>query len=223
MKNSASTRADKSNLKSKKRIIIAVVIIVAALILLYALTVILPILFNNANNENSDATETIDFEWYPADYEEDIFADEDYLKLISNGILRYKSENSITVVNENEAHLYGDAAEVMIHMFYSILKGDADTYNSLFSEQYLANNKPMPSFTKQKLYNARIEIFSYEQIEEKNGNNYTKYTFKIEYNIFENNGTFRKDMAEDARAQFVEVTDRDGKYLIDSIFYSRYK
>ena len=106
-------------------------------------------------------------------------------------------------------------------MVYAIINGNASEYNSLFSKKYFENHEPKQSFTMQKIYNGKITYFSSES-ETIDGVTYKTYTYNLVYNIFENNGTFRKDIGDGARMQYIKVSEREGKMLIDDIQYVRY-
>ena len=205
----------------KKRIIIVFLIILAVLLLLYTITLILPFFVKEANPEESEYI--ADFHFYPADYSEDIFEDDEYLALIRDGILIYdNNSNFATTVTKENANQLGDAGAVLlVDMVYAIIEGNAKEYNSLFSEKYFENHEPKESFTMQKIYNGKITYFS-SGSETVDGVTYTTYTYNLIYNIFENNGTFRKDIGDDARMQYIKVSEREGKLLIDDIQYVRY-
>ncbi len=204
--------------KLKKRIIVTLIVILAVLLVMYLLVELIPKLYSVKDAERVQEV-TADYNFYPADYEENIFEDIDYLALINNGLLYYDNgSNSILEATEENAADFGEAASLMINMFYSVVEGDAVRYNSYFSDEYFRVFSAKERFTMQKIYNAKLSLIAVEGVEEKAGN-YTKYTFKLEYFIFENNGTYRKDIGEDARTQYFTVTDKSGNFLIDSLFY----
>ncbi len=208
----------KSSKKLKKRLLITFVIISAVLLLMYLLTVLIPYFYNIQKAKNTEEV-IADYSFYTPNYEEDIFADKRYNELIENGILTYDNGvNSVTVVTPETAAHQGDDVKLLVDMVYSIINGDNDKYNSYFSDEYFKINAPKDEFTMQKIYNAVITAYAAENVSDKDGN-YTKYTYKLIYNIYENNGTFRKDIGDAARVQYIEVTDRNGSYLIDSIYY----
>ena len=187
---------------------------------LYGLTVLIPYLQQlNAQEEDEIVA---DFNFYPADYDENIFEDPEYLSLISDGILMYDDSYMATTVDKESAKYFGGQVEMLVNMVYSVINGNAAEYNSYFSEKYFENNSAKSKFTMQKIYNATLTYFSAEGVEDKNGNKYTQYTYKLIYNIYENNGTFRKDIGDDARAQYIVISEYNGKFLIDSIDLSRY-
>jgi hypothetical protein len=91
----------------------------------------------------------------------------------------------------------------------------------MFSKEYFRSNPAKEAFTMQKIYDSQITKYSTEEIETTNGN-YTKYIYIVEYRILKNNGTFRNDIGDGSRAQYITITNKSGEFLIDSIGYIRY-
>ena len=74
----------------------------------------------------------------------------------------------------------------------------------------------------QQLHHIVLTKMSVESVSE-DGHNYTKYLYSVEYQINENNGTFRKDIGDGSRPQYLVVTNRSGRWQIDSITTIRTK
>jgi len=72
----------------------------------------------------------------------------------------------------------------------------------------------------QKLYEVSLTKELVEKVEEKDGE-FTRYTFILSYRILKNNGTFRKDIGDGYRRQYITVTDRNGQLLIDRVSTER--
>ncbi len=197
----------------KKRIIIILIVIVCIIPILlgaiYAINLY-------AKTKNKTPEVTINYNWYPADFNENIFEDEEYMKLIEYEFISY-TEGSVTqIIDKETANIYGKDVSFMVDYLYSIVEGDADKYNSYFSEEYYKSANKKDAFTMQKIYDVELRKQSLEKVEEK-GNTYTKCTFVLSYRILENNGTFRKDIGEGSREQYITLTNRNGEFLIDSI------
>ena len=206
----------------KKRIIITVAILAAVLLIMYVLTLVLP-LISAKFNEKQEEEGTADFNFYKPDFNEDIFTDEEYVSLIENGILEYdNASNSINPVNSENADEYGDAVKLLVDFVYSIINGDNKRYNSFFSNEYFKTHKEKSTFTMQKVYDGTITYYSVESVSN-GGSNYTKYIYKLSYSILKNNGTFRNDIGEDQKTQYIVITDREGTLKIDAISTSKYK
>ena len=213
--------ASNSKASSKKRIILTLFITGLVLLVMYLLTLILPVLTQKINKGNEE--ETVKFNFYEPDFDENIFTDEKYMSLIQNGFLSYDNgSNSISQITKDNSNQFGEEVKLLVDLVYSIQNGDSNLYNSYFSEKYLSENGKKENFTMQKIYDATIIYHSVEAVSSKAGN-YTKYIYKLKYKIYENNGTFRQDIDEDAKTQYIVITDREGKLLIDSISTAKYK
>ncbi len=206
----------------KKRIIITVAILAAILLVMYALTLILPLLSAKLS-ESHEEEGTADFNFYTPDFEENIFEDKEYMELIADGVLKYdNAANNIVSVNAENASEHGDAVKFLVDFVNSIIDGDNDRYNSYFSKEYFKTHEKKSEFTMQKIYDGIITYYSAEGVTE-NGNNYTKYIYKLSYSILDNNGTFRNDIGEDRKTQYIVITNREGTLKIDAISTSKYK
>jgi hypothetical protein len=75
----------------------------------------------------------------------------------------------------------------------TIVAGDAEAYNACFSEAYFEHNDPQKSFTPQMVYGSVITYLS----EQTDGDS-KLVTYKLEYMIFENDGSFRRDILSNA-------------------------
>ena len=206
---------------AKKKIIIILIIVSAVLLVMYALTLILPMLFEKLSSKEEEGS--VKFNFYEPDYDEDIFTDEEYIALIKDGFLSYDDgANSISQISSDDIDQFGDHVELISNLVYSIQNGDSELYNSFFSDEYLSQNGKKENFTMQKIYDVTITYYGVEEVSDKTGN-YTRYIYKLKYRIYENNGTFRQDIDEDAKTQYIVITERTGKLLIDSISTSKYK
>ena len=207
--------ANKSKISPKKKLIIVLISIVALIVVLFAISFAIDKYYDK--KESADNA-PIDYDFYPADFDEYIYNDADYSNLIENGFISYKDNSTgLTLgIDRDSAAEHGEEAEFMMNLLYSIIDGDAARYNSFFSEAYYENNDKHGEFTMQKLYDVTIIKESSETVSEQ-GSDYTKYTFVLEYKILKNNGTFRNDIGDGSKKQYITVTDRDGKLLIDSL------
>ena len=188
-------------------------IVIAVLCGVIALLVITSLLIDFIQSKKSTEDE-IDYNFYSADYEENIYEDEKYLELISGEFIRYcDSTTNLTLgIDRETAAGQGSAVEFLVDMIYDIIEGDATGYNKKFSKKYYENNSPKDAFTMQKVYDVIITFISTEK-----GDDYTKYLYCVEYKIYHNNGTFRRDIGDGSKKQYIMLTDTSGEVLIDSI------
>lgn len=198
---------------AKKRIIISLIVILAVLALLFA-TVFVIDYFEASRKEEATAIQTISpDEFYPADWEEDIYTDKDYTDLISGEFIKYNGQNNEGIVGITTENLYSKDANVvfLVEMIYDIIEGDADSYNARFSTEYYRTNAPVEKFTKQKIYDVNI---TYAQSENASGKG-TMYC--IEYKILKNNGTFRNDILNGSKKQYITLVNDSGEIKINSL------
>jgi hypothetical protein len=211
-----------SNKNVRKTLIIVLIALAVVLLVMYLLTLLLPRVLDTLS-KNEEEEGTADFNFYEPDFNEDIYTDSQYLALIENGVLQYDNgSNSIVTLTLENAKDHGDVADMLTRFVYSIIEGDNDLYNSFFSNEYMKKHSPKGKFTMQKIYNGTIMPYSVETIQENNGN-YTKFIYKLNYRILNNNGSFRMDIGDDSKTQYIVITDREGKLLIDAISTPHYK
>ena len=108
--------------------------------------------------------------------------------------------------------------KVFVDYIYTIIEGDHEAYNACFSERYYNQGKTRKEdFTMQQLHHIVLTKMSSETVSE-NGSNYTKHIYIVEYQIHENNGTFRGDISSGATRTLVfEVYVSGKEALINSI------
>ena len=191
--------------------------ILGTMILLAALVGILEWRENQKANAAAEDIE-VDFNFYPADYQRTIYEDEGSKELMNGRFLSYcdSSTNVTVTLNRDTAAKHGRDVEFLVNYIYTIIEGNHEGYNACFSERYYLKKAPKNAFTMQQLHHIVLTKYSTETVSE-NGVDYTKSIYIVEYQINENNGTFRRDIGDGSRAQYFEVTNRDGVWLIDSI------
>lgn len=201
-------KLSKYTAKKKLLILIAVIAVIIALLIISSL-----VIDKIEEKKNSD-NEEINYSFYPADYNENIFEDEEYLALIEGEFMQYcDTRTNVTLgIDKSSAADHGEAVGFIVDMLYDAINGDADAYNTKFSDAYYENSSPKSDFTMQKIYDVTITYVSEEKSED-----YTKYFYYIEYKIYHNNGTFRRDIGDGSKKQLVTITDKYGTLLIDSV------
>lgn len=211
-----------NNKNVKKTLIIVLSALAAVLLVMYLLTLALPRILNAISVENAEEG-TANFNFYEPDFDENIYEDERYLELIADGVLKYDNgSNSIVDIAPDNVSSFGEPVKLLYDLVYAAIEGDNERYNSFFSSEYLKAHGAKGEFTMQKIYDGKITAYSSEVVQGNNGN-YTKYIYMLNYRILNNNGTFRTDIGEDSKTQYIVITDREGKLLIDAISTSRHK
>lgn len=201
----------------KKRMIIIIVSVFAVLALLLAASYAID-LYNKKNSDEQN--KPINYNFYPADYDENIYDDSHYIELISGDFIYY-TDNSTNVtlgISTETAKNYGADVEFVVDYIYAIINGDCDKYNGFFSDNYFEKNEKKDRFTMQKLYDVKITKVGSNDINRGDGV-YTEYTYTVEYKILKNNGTFRNDIGAGSRKQTLKISEQSDVYKIESISY----
>ena len=135
-----------------------------------------------------------DIYFYPVN-EENIFENQDYLAL--NRFVYYCDDPTgygLTTQITDEDRMSFDAEVRFAEEYLNILTyGDAFALRSMCTETYLKEHS-IPDFTQQMVYESRIVYYSAEG--QKDGSRLV--TYRLEYKIHENNGTYRRDVGSDS-------------------------
>ena len=139
----------------KKKIIIVIISIFALMILMFISIFVLSTVLDKISGKD----EEYDFNFYEADYNENIFEDREYLSLIENGYISYCDMDNVTLgIDEDDAHKYGQDVEFIVSYIQHMINGDVDKYNSCYSELYYEEEDPKEKFTMQKIYDVLIKM-----------------------------------------------------------------
>ena len=203
-------------LKNKKILIRIISIVVVAIVILISASYAMNLYLERQEEKN---IQKLNFNFAPADYEENIFEDQEYVDLVKNGFIDYTdyATNLTLGIDYSNAISYGEDVQFMVDYIYSIINGDAELYNEFFSDNYYKKNDPKERFTMQKLYEVNISRISETKGTDKAGNAYNEYQYRVVYKILDNNGTFRNDFNTGTKEQYISFTNKTGEFLIDSI------
>ncbi len=211
-----SVRADAEKKRTKKRArhLLLGVLILFVVLLVLNLAVQTDLLSRLFSSDFSHSNGEISF--FPADFEENILEDEDYLGqkryvLYTDGAL------SITLANEDDVTATGDAAAFFYAFFDAVIRGDHETVNAMTTEAFAADHGLWEPFTMQRLYDIHVvKLREYSSDDHK----MTIFEFDVSYSIHRNNGTFRDDIGSNAaRTQVYQLLrdDNTGEVLLQSI------
>lgn len=205
----------KTDKNRAKKTIIIVLAAMTSVILILALSVLLIDLYEKRADAKKGGE--VDFEFYEANYDEDIFENEIYAEKYDNGnFIRY-TENDVTLTfNREQAKEHSEELGLIVDMLYAAIYGDHNAYNSKFSETYYESNAPKDRFTMQMICDVKITHQNTEEITTEQ-EKYTKAVYYVEYRIYRNNGTFRNDVTDKISTQVLVMTDRTGEWCIDSL------
>lgn len=201
-----------NNARQKKNVKKFLLIVFALLIVLTALVCVLW-LVGKLFSRGTKVPESLPSDaFYEADYSKNIFEYSAYQQLDRS--IMYMEYDSGEILTEENYESAGIASSFFYSYFDAIIRGDAERYRSMLTENYINDFEPPKQFTMQMLYDIEVNRTQISWSEEYNGNPVTVYCFAVKYKIFENNGTFRNDIASNrSTTQYYEL------YLIDGIFY----
>lgn len=213
---------EKPSLNIKKRMLGVLLTTMGILLLLILLIQILSKCTQSSLDDSSETTHKAPEFKFSDEYITDkaIFdSDEDYLSC-DRTIYFHDPQTGVTEGIEAGSHdSFGAGAALLCEMIASIIDGDADTYNTFFSDIYYKENEEKSAFSMQKLYDILITEYSISEETSENGGTYKEYIYELKYKIRNNNGSFRSDLGSDnVRTQYFLITNRSGKLEIDGIY-----
>ena len=203
--------SNKSRLK--KKIIIVIIAVLALMAFMFISIFVLDIVLDKIRNKEEENN----FNFYEADYSENIFEDAEYLSLIENGYISYCDADNVTLgIDESDAETYGKDVAFMVSYIKHMINGDVDKYNQCYSDLYYEKEDPKENFTMQKIYDVVLKKITEESVSD-GKETYTKYVFSLNYKILKNNGTLRNDFLDGSRTQYIYITNREGELKIDGV------
>ncbi len=156
------------------------------------------------------------YNFYPANEEENIFEDEAYMELERD--ISYRFGPQTITIQDGNFEKYGPDLVFFSKYFDTVIRGDGEAYNKLFSASYFEKNEKKDDFTMQQLYDITVE-----KLNETKTENGMEYDYYVSYRIRRNNGTFRNDVDSDAiKRQLFHLVPEDGKIKIGYIAYAVY-
>ncbi len=188
--------------KQKRGIIIAFAAMLAVVVVAYVIVPGIAKLAEYIESRNDDGykSDYMDdiksLSFYPADYNENIFEDEEYMGL--NRYLSYTKGSDTYTITDDDYSRYDITVGFFAEYFDSVINGEYETYNNYFTEEYFEENSNKTRFTPQKLYDINVKFKSTSTVD-----GATSYIYYVTYKIFENNGTFRNDIESNSERMLV--------------------
>lgn len=207
-------RRDTASDKRKiKKAVIAVACALLALCLLYG---VLALTESLLKKRPTDDISYDDYRFFPADYDANLLENRMYTSL--NRSIYFDKYGSETVLTEADA-VKGEASGMFLDYFDCLVKGRYEDYRSFFTEEYLEEyGEELPArFTMQGVYDIHVKLHSKKKPIEDN-EELSAEVYEVSYRIFENNGTFRRDILPDeTRTLVFEVYIFNGEAKINAI------
>lgn len=215
-------RAAEAAKKLKRRVVLGIILAVVFVAVAIPLLTLLDKAKDDSGATAVKPSKPSSVIFYTPDYDRtvNIRTDPSYLAL--NRAVRLKRGQYTVTITEDDVSNLSPAVGVLYELIESIINGDAETYNALFSDRYYAEDgvEPEDPFTMQRVYDIVIEELREQTVKDTIDGQYTEYIYSVEYKINRNDGTYRVDIGHDAsRAQYFVLTDRDGEVKIDRLVY----
>lgn len=176
-----------------------------AVLVVVLLTVLLP------KDEPDPEPDTRPISFYPV-WEGDVRENERYLGLDRQFYLCEPDYGAKTALDDSQIDSDPELS-LLRDYINSLIDGYPNACRSLFTASALAET-PIPDFAQQMIW--RVEITKTETATE---NGVTRTTYCLEYMIYCNNGTYRRDVGSNAvRPEYLTLVEvADGEYRIDSL------
>ena len=157
----------------------------------------------------------------PIDWEADALSDPEYLAL-GDRLTVYADVPPFAhypVTDPGDLTL-GQNVALLYRVIEAIREGDAELYNSFFSDFHIRIAGEKAPFTQQKLYD--IQIIYDKTVEDESAGYLSVY--RVGYKIMDNNGTYRNDIASDElRYVYFYVRNVAGRSEVYSMLYLKFK
>ena len=159
----------------------------------------------NAPTKGSDA------EYYPANYDENIFLNQAYMDFRRDMIYGIGGVEQIYSF-EKDYETADPECAFFLKYFDTVVRGNYEEYKDFFVADYFEKD---PKFTMQMIYEPFVRFHS-TSTDEINGNEATLFNFEVGYRIFKNNKTFRPDTASNVLVPQIYqlIKTEDGNYKI---------
>ena len=191
------SKKPKKPLTARKKLLLGFLIVFGILFVSVVVSVIYEVAVNgdyySAFYSGGTGYEPLDILFAPADYETDIFEDENYLSM--NRRIKYiEGAQSTEVALDEDGSYYGAGLVFFQNYFNCVINGDYETYQTFISDDYDEKNAyPIPEkFTMQKIHSISVEHRS--DADTIVSSNEVRRYYVVKYQIYQNNGTFRDDI-----------------------------
>ena len=207
-----NTENDKKTIKKAFKIVL--IVFLSLLVLLAAGYFITEYLRDNPDDEVSEREK-----FFEPDYSFNILEDELYLSLDRNVMF---TRNGVTqMLESNDPSEVCPAAAMFYDYFNCLINGDYANYKTFFTDEYIKDNSDdIPEkFTMQAVYDINCKCFSSSV-----SDNTLTEIYEVSYRIFENNGTFRRDVVStETRTLVFELKINGDTAKINSIAFRKTK
>ena len=134
----------------------------------------------------------------------------------------YTNYGTGEALTEENHQKVGVASSFFYRYFDHIINGNASAYRSMLTEAFIEEFDPPKDFAVQMLYDIRVDQSHSASTATFKGETVNVYHFSVSYKIFENNGTFRRDIASNQSVtQYYDLVYYKDQMLLNNISDSR--
>ena len=191
----------KSDVKKKKILIVSLIVLVSLAVLAVGIAFLLPRKKVYPSNG----------EYYPANYEENIFLNQAYMNFQRDLVYSIGGVEQMFSY-EKDLETADPECKFFLEYFHTVVNGDYVGYKDFFVDDYFTED---PKFTMQMVYEPYVRYHS-SSTDEVDGKEISLLNFHVHYRIFKNNKTFRSDVPSNVSIpqiyQLIKI--EDGSYRI---------
>lgn len=150
-------------------------------------------------------------EYYPIDYEENIFLNQAYMEFQRDMMYSYGGVSQLFNY-EKDFETAEDECRFFLQYFHTVINGQYESYKDFFVENYFEED---PKFTMQMIYDPTVQFHSVST-DKVNDEEVSLYNFQVCYRIFKNNKTFREDVDSNVAVPQIYqlIKSENGEYRI---------
>lgn len=133
--------------------------------------------------------------FYTPDWSTDIFTLPEYLQL--NRTIKYSNDDGKLTqsVPENKLQEFGGRGLVFMSLYFNtVIQGDHETLNTLFTDNFWEDNEKYSDFPMQKIHNIKIIKRHHTDSTYPDTSDYDVVYYTVSYSIYKNDGLFRSDI-----------------------------
>lgn len=201
------------NKRKKKALVFAVSVIVIGLVSGVSLTLI--DYFGSQDEKdptNRYSDELHSYIFREPDYDLDVTTVPEYME--KDRMLHYKYGAEELGI-ESKFEKYGRDVKFFRDYFDTVIAGDWEKYNTLFTDHYYESEKPRNRFSPQMLYDLQIEKL-WSEVE----GDGERFAYNVSYRIYDNDGTYRNDLDDGgSKVLYYEIVDTGDGIKVDYIDY----
>lgn len=191
----------KKERKKSKLLIITATSFLAVALLVIALVFLFP----------SDKGGRSNGEYYPANYDENIFLNPAYMEF-QRDLLYSVGGIEQLFSYEKDFETADPECKFFLDYFHTVINGEYENYKRFFVDGYFEDE---PKFTMQMIYDPYVRYHS-TSTDEIDGKEVSLLNFQVGYRIFKNNKTFRSDVDSNVEIPQIYqlIKEEDGSYRI---------